>query len=106
MDINGKVALITGGKRIGAGVAMALAARGADIALVYNRSRDEAAETAEAVVRAGRRAVVEQADLTDAAGCQSVVGRAAAAYGRLDILVNMASVYVQRPFDELTAEDF
>ncbi|MFB3854606.1 MAG: SDR family NAD(P)-dependent oxidoreductase [Vicinamibacterales bacterium] len=106
MDIDGKVALITGGKRIGAAVAIALASRGADIALVYNRSRDEANETAAEVVKAGRRAVVEQADLADPASCRSVVGRAAAAFGRLDILVNMASLYIQCPFAALTADDF
>ena len=56
-----KVALITGGKRIGAVVATTLAKAGVDIALVYNRSREEADETAAAVRAAGRRAFTVQA---------------------------------------------
>ena len=42
MELNGKVVLVTGGKRIGAVVATTLAKAGADVALVYNRSRAEA----------------------------------------------------------------
>ena len=66
MNLSQKVALITGGKRIGAVVAMTLAQRGADIALVYNRSREEADETAAAVRGLGRRAFIVQADVTSA----------------------------------------
>lgn len=106
MDIAGKVALITGAKRIGAAVAEALAVGGADVALAYNRSRDEAEQTAASVVAAGRRAALERADLTDPAGCEALVARVVKNLGRLDILVNMASVYMARPFDELTPEDF
>ncbi len=106
MDIAGKVALITGAKRIGAAVAEALAARGADVAIAYNRSRAEAEQTAASIVAAGRRAALERADLTDAAGCTALVDRVVRDLGRLDILVNMASVYMARPFDELTPEDF
>jgi NAD(P)-dependent dehydrogenase (short-subunit alcohol dehydrogenase family) len=106
MDLRNTVALITGAKRIGAVVAETLAARGAHIALSYARSREEA-ETAAARVRAhGVRAEVLQADLTDPSACRQVVDRAADALGRLDILVNMASVYKERPFDELTVSDW
>ena len=64
MDLSGRAVLITGGKRIGAAVASALAAGGADVALSYNRSRADAEHAAAAVEAAGRRAVVTQADLT------------------------------------------
>ena len=60
MTPNRKVVLITGGKRIGAVVAAALAKADADIALVYNRSRTEADETAAAVRAEGRRAFMEK----------------------------------------------
>ena len=93
MDLTGKAVLITGGKRIGAVAAAALAERGADIALVYNRSTREAEAAAEDVRRAGRRAVTLQADLADPDACLTVVNRAAEALGRMDVLVNMASVY-------------
>lgn len=93
MDLTGKAALITGGKRIGAVAAVALAERGCDVALVFNRSAAEAERTAADVRRHGRRAVTMQADLSQPAACEQVVTRAAEAFGRLDILFNMASVY-------------
>ena len=95
-----RTALITGGKRIGAAVAVELAARGMDIALGYNRSRHEAESAAEAVQAAGRRAFVIQADLTRGEACAALVNQAAAALGRLDVLINMASVYTAVPFEE------
>lgn len=100
-DLTGRAALITGGKRIGAVVAAELARHGADIALVYNRSREEAERTAESVRAQGRRCVVLHADLSDGAACARLVDAAAAALGRLDILINMASVYRQVPLDRL-----
>ena len=100
MALMDRTALITGGKRIGAAVAVELAARGMDIALGYNRSRHEAESAAEAVQAAGRRAFVIQADLTRGEACAALVNQAAAALGRLDVLVNMASVYTAVPFEE------
>ena len=93
MDIRDRVALITGGRRIGAVVALELAARGADVALSFNRSRAEAEETAVAIRAMGRRAFLAQADLATAAGCRTLVAQTVAELGRLDVLVNMASVY-------------
>jgi NAD(P)-dependent dehydrogenase (short-subunit alcohol dehydrogenase family) len=100
------VALITGGKRIGAAVAKTLAAAGADIALVYNRSRDEADETAAAVRDSGRRAFIVQADVTSERACLDAVAATVAELGRLDILINMASLYAAKPFAELTSADW
>lgn len=97
--LSGKAALITGGRRIGAVVAAALAQRGVDIALSYNRSRDEADAATESVRRAGRRGVALQANLSVASDCALLVDRAAQEFARLDILINMASVYAPRPFD-------
>jgi NAD(P)-dependent dehydrogenase (short-subunit alcohol dehydrogenase family) len=101
MDLAGKVALITGGKRIGAAVAAEFARRGADIALTYRSSRDEAEETAQAVTAAGRRAWMMEADLGQAASCRGVVAGVVEAFGRLDVLVSMASIYRQIDFDAL-----
>src|SRR5262249_38728289 len=100
------VALITGGKRIGQVVAGELASRGVDVALSYARSKREADLAADRVRAAGRRAFVAQSDLSQPEACAALVGAAAAELGRLDILINMASVYVARPFDELTSADW
>jgi len=104
MNVDGRVALITGGKRIGAVVATELARAGADVALVYNHSKAEAEETARAVGAAGQRATVIQANLRDPDACQRVVDATVHGLGRLDVLVNMASLYRAVPFDELTVE--
>jgi NAD(P)-dependent dehydrogenase (short-subunit alcohol dehydrogenase family) len=105
MDLTGRVAVITGGKRIGAVVAVELAKQGADIALCYNRSKAEADETSEAVRGLGRKVFVRQADLTKAADCDAFVNESARVLGRIDVLVNMASLYKSKPFNDLTAED-
>ena len=106
MELAGKVALITGGKRIGSVVAAALAKGGADVALVYNRSRAEADEAAAAVRALGRRAITVQGDVTAAGDCRRLVNWTAAEFGRLDILINMASLYASKPFAELTEADW
>ena len=103
MQLTDKVALITGGKRIGLVVARELAARGVDVALSYARSKAEAEEAAALVRQAGRKAAVIQANLTDPAQCQALVEGAAAELGRLDILINMASVYKATPFADMSA---
>lgn len=106
MDPTGKVALITGGKRIGVVVATELARAGADIALVYHRSRAEAEETCDAVRALGRRATAVQSDLSDPDGGDRAVDATVDALGRLDVLINMASRYRSKPLDELTIEDW
>ena len=106
MFIKDKVALITGGKRIGAVVATMLAKAGADIALVYNRSLAEAAETESAVKAFGRRAILVQADVTNDRACTEAVATTLSQLGRLDILINMASLYTEKPFADLTAADW
>ena len=106
MEITGRGVVITGGKRIGADVALALASRGADVAMVFNRSRAEADAAAAAIVALGRRASVLHADLADPASCRRVIDDAASSLGRLDVLVNMASVYESRPLDDLKVEDW
>jgi NAD(P)-dependent dehydrogenase (short-subunit alcohol dehydrogenase family) len=106
MELPGRVALITGGRRIGAVVAGELARAGADVALVYRHSVDEAEATADAARAVGRRALVMQGDLRNPDACERVVETAAATLGRVDILVNMASVYVPKPIDDITTEDW
>ncbi len=106
MELSGKVALITGAKRIGATVAVELAKRGADVSISYARSKAEA-DVALAAVRAiGRRGVALQADLTDPLQCERIVAETVAAFGRLDVLIPMASVYRATPFEQLTLSEW
>jgi len=93
-------ALITGGKRIGAAVARALAAYGMDVAVSYNSSQSEAEAVAADVGAAGRRAHIARANLGNPDECRALVDGAAAEFGRLDVLVNMASVYTAVPIDQ------
>jgi NAD(P)-dependent dehydrogenase (short-subunit alcohol dehydrogenase family) len=106
VDLTDRVVLITGSKRIGAVVGRELAARGAHIGFSYARSKAEADEAANAVRALGRRAATFQADLSRPDQAAALVNSAAAEFGRLDILINMASVYTQRPFDDLTVADW
>jgi len=104
MNLDGRVALITGGRRIGAVVATELARGGADVALVYNRSKSEAEETARTIEAVGQRAIILPADLSDPTACQQIVDGTVDRFGRLDVLVNMASVYRSVPFDDITVD--
>ena len=106
MNLAGRAALITGGTRIGSSIAIALAARGVDVALSYHHSQEKAEQTAAAVRDHGQRSLIVQADLADSAACRDVVARAAAAFGRLDILVALASVYERVAYDRLTDADW
>jgi NAD(P)-dependent dehydrogenase (short-subunit alcohol dehydrogenase family) len=100
MTLPDRAVLITGGKRIGAAIAVDLAQRGMNVALSYNRSKQEADDVAGAVRGAGRQAVLIRADLSQARDCDRLVNEAAASLGRLDVLINMASVYKAVPIDD------
>jgi NAD(P)-dependent dehydrogenase (short-subunit alcohol dehydrogenase family) len=104
MELTGRVALITGGRRMGAALARRLATGGADIALVYRESRDTADSAADEVRALGCQAITLHADLADPEACLRVVAATQATLGRLDILVNMASIYPQIPFDNLAVD--
>ncbi|MFB7630087.1 SDR family NAD(P)-dependent oxidoreductase [Streptomyces sp. NPDC056149] len=85
------IALVTGGSRgIGAEIARTLAAHGADVAITYQSSKDQAEEVAEAVRAEGRRALAVQADATDAAAIGAAVEQVVNALGPIRILVNNA----------------
>ena len=93
MTLTGKRALVTGASRgIGAAIAKALAAEGADVAITYEKSTESAAEVVSAIKAKGRRGVAIQADSADAAAVQASVDKAVAELGGLDILVNNAGI--------------
>jgi NAD(P)-dependent dehydrogenase (short-subunit alcohol dehydrogenase family) len=102
MTLTDRVVLITGGRRIGLVVAHELAARGADIALAYRGSKAEAEQGATDALAQGRRGVALQADVSKAADCEALVAGTVKALGRIDVVINMASVYGPEPFETLT----
>jgi len=103
---NRPVALVTGGRRIGSALAAALADRGFDLVLSYAQSESEARAAAVAAESRGARSVVLRADLREVSACAALVDATVEAFGRLDAFVHMASVYVERPFADLTVEDW
>ena len=86
---------------MGEAVAATLAARGCAVSLLWHTSRDSAERVANLARQAGVRAVAVQGDGRDAAQVTRAVDETARQLGRLDILVNMASTYVETPLDRL-----
>jgi NAD(P)-dependent dehydrogenase (short-subunit alcohol dehydrogenase family) len=95
------VALITGGARMGAAAAEALARRGCHVALTYRTSRRGVMETVRRARSLRVRAAAIRADLSAAAGAAAAVEATRSALGGPDILVCMASVYGKVPFASL-----
>lgn len=105
--LQGHAALVTGGGRdIGRAITLALAAEGADVAIVYRTDKASAEATAEAVQSAGRRALCIAADCTDPASAQAMVAEITAAWGRLDLLVNNAGARARAPLLDLDVADW
>lgn len=89
--LEGKATLVTGGDSgIGAAVAIAFAKEGADVAIAYYSSDDDARAVADRIRELGRRALVFKGDVGDESFCQDMIERIAAEWSRLDVLVNNA----------------
>jgi 3-oxoacyl-[acyl-carrier protein] reductase len=105
-ELEGKVALITGGSRgIGAAIAKRLAADGANVAITYTKGADAAASVVKEIEHAGRKAIAIQADATDADAGKAAVEKTVATFGHLDILVNNAGTAIPKTFEETTLEE-
>ena len=106
MEIRGKVAFVTGSKRIGAVVSAALGRKGAKVALTYNRSREQAEETAKKIRSSGQEAMVLNADLRQEPAIGEVVRQISEAWGGIDILINLASIYKAKALEDVTQRDW
>ena len=107
MELEGNKALVTGGSRgIGRGIALELAARGADIAINYNRSEGPALEVVQEIEKLGRKAIAIQADVSDFEQAGRLVKEATAFLGGLDILINNAGITRDRLLMVMKPEDW
>jgi len=107
MNLNGKVALVTGGTRgIGAATAMPLAREGADIAIAARRLDDEAKKTLNAIFKLGRRCELIQADLKLPEDSRRSVKETETRLGSVDILVHSGGGPVNGGLLQLTQEDW
>jgi NAD(P)-dependent dehydrogenase (short-subunit alcohol dehydrogenase family) len=107
MNIHGKVALITGSaKRIGRAIAVELSKRGARVGIHYRSSEPEAQETLQMVQDVGADGALFQAELTDTLAVEQMFRDIAARFGRLDILVNSASVFSPSTADRTTPDQW
>ncbi|MBN1122765.1 MAG: SDR family oxidoreductase [Anaerolineae bacterium] len=107
MKLDGKVALVTGSaKRVGRGIALALAEEGASIVVHYGGSREAATQTVSEIETLGVEAFSLSADLADPDQIAALFAAIDERFGRLDILVNSAASFVKQPFDSITVEDW
>lgn len=105
MNLEGTAALVTGGaRRVGRAISLELAQAGCDIAVHYGTSEKEARTLVETLRRQGRNAVMVQGNLADPSSWPAIVGKTVESLGRLDVLVNNASVFLTDRPD--TIDDF
>src|SRR2546430_5570404 len=102
-----KVAIVTGAsKGIGAGIATALGAAGARVAVNYSSDREGAERLAQAITDNGSEAIAVGADVSKAADVARLFKEVDSAFGRLDVLVNNAGVFRFGAFAEITEQSF
>jgi NAD(P)-dependent dehydrogenase (short-subunit alcohol dehydrogenase family) len=107
MDLNGKVALVTGGTLgIGAAIAVEMASRGADLAIVARNLGPPAEEVRRQIEGEGRRALLFTGDMAQATDCTAAVERTVGHFGRLDVLVHNAGGPAPGKIEEVTPEQW
>ncbi|MBX4957088.1 glucose 1-dehydrogenase [Rhizobium lentis] len=105
--LTGKVAVVTGAsKGIGAAIAKAMAAEGAQVVVNYASSKAGADAVVEAIGAAGGKAIAVQGDVSKAEQAKGVVDAAVKEFGKLDVLVNNSGVYEFSPIGEVTEEHY
>ena len=106
-DLQNRVALVTGASRgIGAGIAVALARAGADVAVNYRERAEAAKAVCSEITAMGRRAITVQADVSVSAEVKRMVADVEQPLGRIDILINNAAVAHPRKFEHITEEEW
>ena len=106
-ELNGRVALVTGGARnIGRAISRALAAGGCAVMVNANTSRADAEQTVASIRSEGGKAAFHFADVTDPQAVAAMVEAVVAQFGRLDVLVNNAAIRAETPFADMKLEDW
>jgi pteridine reductase len=107
MELNGRIALVTGaGRRVGRAIATGLGRRGMHVAVHYNGSATGARETAAEIETAGGRATLFRADLSEPSAPATLVDEVAASLGGLDALVNSAAIMQRTPLATVTPAEW
>jgi pteridine reductase len=107
MDLKNKVALITGaGRRIGRAIALDLATHGTSVAVHYRTSHTEADSVVSEITTKGRKAQAFGANLEHVAEIEQMVTNVLETFGRIDVLVNSASVFAPTPIEKITEHDW
>ncbi len=106
MELQGASILIAGGKRVGGGLAEQLAGRGANLTLSYHHSRDEIEHFANSCRALGADVQTVAADLRQPESAEQLVAAATQHFGRLDVLICLASIYRETRFENLTPADY
>ncbi|MDD3679841.1 MAG: 3-oxoacyl-ACP reductase FabG [Candidatus Shapirobacteria bacterium] len=106
-DLTGKTALVTGASRgIGRGIAICLAKQGADVAVNYHSSAEQAQAVVEEISSLGRRSIAVKADVAQKNQVEMMVEAVNKEFGRIDILVNNAGVLNYKTLDQMTEKDW
>ena len=106
MRLAGKTVLITGGRRLGAKLALMLAARGANLAFSYHTSPDGMQQVVEECRLAGVQADSFRADLRNSEEADLLVQQTIARFGSLSVLINLTSIYTRTPLETLQPKDY
>ena len=102
-ELAGKVAIVTGaGRNIGRAIALHLAAAGAAVVVNARSNQAEADAVVAEIEAAGGKAIAVLADVGDPAAVEAMAQAALKAFGRIDILVNNASLRREKPIDEMS----
>ena len=106
MDPTAKVSLVTGaGRRIGRALALALGDTDCRVAVHYNRSEQDANETASLIKAMGKEAITVKADLEDPTQVEALAAHVNEQLGPIEIMVNNASVFDKAGLKEVSAEE-
>jgi pteridine reductase len=107
MELRGKAVLVTGGAlRVGRAIALALAERGANVAINYNRSSQAADQTESEIKSHGVESLAVQGDISNVSAVEKMIQTVVGHFGSLDVLVNSAAIYEKTPLDRVSEADW